>query len=841
MPHDPNKPFLRLNDPIAASRRRGGGGRVQKRSFERTAQISAHGPVFRNLRNVLDADSPALALHTDPTALAPERLLVLEVTGSIQNFATAIARISGLEFVGEEELAADEFDNSPEFYMLVPQLAALREIVSLWERWEKTGTVPHGYGPWRDLFLHLKAIRPWGPSDRVSPQNRAYFEAAADGAPDDFLIRVEIELVFRQAEAARTTIERTMTAAIAAAGGAVIHHATHPAFAYHALLADIPAREIRRIAALDPHSLAGADPVAAIVPQSVGAPIDTGDSDTLTAVPPMPGAAEPIAAVFDAVPLQAHPLLAGRLVVDDPADLEARAVGVRMHGTAMASLAVHGDLNDPPSPISRRIYFRPVMYAPTFGNELFDDERLVIDVIVEAVMRMRAGGGSQVFVVNISLGDRTRPFAGKISTWGRALDHLSYRFGILFLVSAGNIDEPIAIAGYGNEAAFQAAPPPDRNQAVLRALDGLKADRRLLAPADSLNALTIGAWHRDAVAVPFPGGSPFMPYSGQEMPNLSSRLGLGHRRSTKPDILVAGGRQPARFSPLAPPLALLSHTNPSRFWGLKVAAPNGDAATGTHFTIGTSGANALATHTAHRIFDGLERAYPQLIGPMPFAERATLIKAMLVHCASWRDAERFIRPVVDPDGTMHHEHWRREVCRHLGYGFMDPDDAVACADDRATLWATGSLGPEAAIAFDVPVPALLGAQADHREVRVTLAWMAPVRPGHLAYRAVKLKVAALGSDALDSVGITTTMGQPTNSQSEGGTIIHRRWCDAKIGDLAGGPTFPLQIQREKDQGLPIDEPVPFGLAVTIEMPGAAQIYAQVRNQILLQPQVLITA
>ena len=43
-------------------------------------------------------------LATDPNALAPERLLVLEVTGSIQNFAGAVARIAGLEFAGEEEL-----------------------------------------------------------------------------------------------------------------------------------------------------------------------------------------------------------------------------------------------------------------------------------------------------------------------------------------------------------------------------------------------------------------------------------------------------------------------------------------------------------------------------------------------------------------------------------------------------------------------------------------------------------------------------------------------------------------------------------------------------------------
>lgn len=841
MPHDPSKPFLRLNDPKPSPRRRGGGGGSQSRVFSRAEQIAAYGPLFRNLRNVLDAENPALALHANPQALAPERLLVLEVTGSIQNFASALNQIDGLEFVGEEELVADEFDQNPEFYMLVPQLAALRELVSLWEGWEETGDVPYGYAPWRELFLHLKAVRPWGPRDRVSEQTRAYLEAVVDGAPDDFLLRLEIELVFRRSKASRTDIEQAITAEIAAVGGAVVHRAEHPAFAYHAVLADIPASEIRRIAALDPLSLAGADPVAAIVPQSVGAPIETGDSDAIAEVPPLPGAEEPIAAVFDAVPLQAHPLLAGRLVLDDPADLEAKAVGDRNHGTAMASIAVHGDLNDPPSPISRRVYFRPVMYAPAFGDELFDDDRLVVDVIVEAVTRMRAGGGSQVFIVNLSLGDRTRPFSGKISTWGRALDYLSYTYGILFLVSAGNAVQPITVAGFANSAAFHAAPPLDRNQAVLRAVDVVKADRRLLAPADSLNAITVGAWHRDAVTVPFAGASPFMPYANQEMPNLSSRLGLGHRRSTKPDVLLAGGCQPARFDPLAPPLSMISHPNPGRFWGLKVAAPDNDVASGTHFTIGTSGANALATHTAHRIFDGLERAYPELIGPMPFAERAALIKAMLVHCASWRGAEQFIRPVVDPHGTMHHEHWRREVCRHLGYGFMDPDDAVACADDRATLWATGNLGPQAAIAFDVPVPATLGAQADHREVRVTLAWMAPVRPGHLAYRAVKLRIAALKGDTLNSVGIATTNGQPTNSQSEGGTIVHRRWCDAKIGDLSEGPTIPLQIQREKDQGLPIDEPVAFGLAVTIEMPGAAEIYTEVRNQILLQPQVPVPA
>ncbi len=50
------------------------------------------------------------------------------------------------------------------------------------------------------------------------------------------------------------------------------------------------------------------------------------------AVPPPPQG-DPIAAIFDAVPLAGHPRLQGCLSVDDPFDLEPRAVGRRIHGT----------------------------------------------------------------------------------------------------------------------------------------------------------------------------------------------------------------------------------------------------------------------------------------------------------------------------------------------------------------------------------------------------------------------------------------------------------------------------------------------------------------------------
>src|SRR5271156_480283 len=98
MPHDPDKPLLRLNEPKDTGRRRTGGGGSQARTFDRAAQGRAHGPVFQRLQTILNRPDAALQLRADSNSLAPERLLVFEVTGAVKNFANAVSRIAGLEF-----------------------------------------------------------------------------------------------------------------------------------------------------------------------------------------------------------------------------------------------------------------------------------------------------------------------------------------------------------------------------------------------------------------------------------------------------------------------------------------------------------------------------------------------------------------------------------------------------------------------------------------------------------------------------------------------------------------------------------------------------------------------
>jgi hypothetical protein len=84
--------------------------------------------------------------------------------------------------------------------------------------------------------------------------------------------------------------------------------------------------------------------------------------------------------------------------------------------------------------------------VPVLGaGDAFPDDRLIVDVIYSAVLAMRSGtepSAPDVLIVNVSLGNRRRPFQGNLSPWARLLDRLSYQFGILFVVSAGNNIEP---------------------------------------------------------------------------------------------------------------------------------------------------------------------------------------------------------------------------------------------------------------------------------------------------------------------------------------------------------------------------------------------------------------
>lgn len=757
------------------------------------------------------------------------------------DFVKAVGKVQGLTFAGEDLLDPDELDNDPQVYLLVPNLAALRQIVSLWRTWQNGADLPYGFAPWRQLFLRLRDIRPWGPRDRVRPLDQSLLADEAEAALPGELVRLECELVFRRSNETAEAASRIVRAAIANSGGQVVSEARHADFDYHALLADLPSEEVARIAALQEDSLAGLDPVLSIMPQSRSTTIEPGEGEQADALEQPPELNEqPIAAIFDAVPLQSHPWIANWLNVSDPHDLEALAVGPRVHGTAMASIVVHGDRNAVSSPIGKKLYFRAVMYAPApdaFGQsrERFVDDRLVIDLMVEAVRTMRAEGYNQVVVVNLSLGDPNKQYGGRVSAWARAIDYLSFRYGVLFIVSSGNVGRPLQLNDYPHIDNFRASTDDLRKSALLRALDIVKADRRLLAPAESLNALSVGAWHRDSLdATPLPNGR-FFGFPACDMPNVSSALGHGHKSAVKPDVLFPGGREHLILSPVAQPANVSPNGAGTRFGGIRVAAPSlpGQPLDYSAWTIGSSASAAYATHTAHKIHEVLEREYGDVFTALPSSQKATLLKALLAHPATWNASDEFIIATKFPV-QVNWDQMRREVSRHLGYGFVWPPDAMSCAADRATLWGAGRLLPQQAVEYRIPVPDDFSGTAAIRSVKATLAWLSPTRPGHQSYRASKLRIIPLSDNTRSAMGVSPSV-EPPWTQTEAGTLIHRRWSGQAFGHLAAGSSISIQIQREKDQGPALDDAIPYGLAVTVVMEDNPMIYDEILNRVAVKP------
>lgn len=105
---------------------------------------------------------------------------------------------------------------------------------------------------------------------------------------------------------------------------------------------------------------------------------------------------KPRVALLDGLPFANHVALQGRLSIDDPDGLgESYPVAARHHGTAMASLIVHGDLTEGGQPLDR-LYVRPILRPHEFiaGHEQVLPDLLLICCIIE-IRRIVVGDGNQ--------------------------------------------------------------------------------------------------------------------------------------------------------------------------------------------------------------------------------------------------------------------------------------------------------------------------------------------------------------------------------------------------------------------------------------------------------------
>ena len=517
-----------------------------------------------------------MALRADPDGIAPERAIVFEVAGSLGDFYSQAGRIQGLEFLLEDDVELppdDDFhivetkkgeqlrSDEPiggRLYMAMPDLRALQEILRLWDIYRHGEAMPRGFGPWKTLFDLLRDLRAWGPADRVLPETLDYWRERIKERPEE-PVRFEVELWFHQRADRRARAAREIGEQVTGLGGQVVSIAAIEPIRYHGILVDLPPQRVTELLEHPDVTLARLDDIMHLRPQSVAVfPYleDDPAGEPATADGGRAPQELPIAALLDGVPLANHVRLAGRIILDDPEDFGARTpAGRRSHGTCMASLIVHGDLQAGEPALARPLYVRPVMiYNATEQGETTPPDRLPLDVIYLAVRRLLAGEGVEpasapsVVVLNLSLGDLNRPFAGRISPWARLIDWLSFQHKVLFLVSAGNVRRWLPVRDFVTRADFDAATSEAREAAVIVALNSEKASRSLLSPAEGINALAVGAWHADGFENPPQSPIWTDPFPNGGLPNVSSGVGLGYRRTIKPDVLFDGGRELVRAS-----------------------------------------------------------------------------------------------------------------------------------------------------------------------------------------------------------------------------------------------------------------------------------------------------
>lgn len=803
----------------------------------------------------------------------PEAVLVIEIAGSVNDFKQAVES-AGLEWLGEWDL--EDLEPTDDFYELnskglradkplkgrlflsMVSGAGLQEVLSLWRQWSEGRTLPFGKGKWGDVFSQLLMIRRWGIEETLYETGMIdRWRDLLDPLNPDQSITFQIELFYRRSSAKRLENERAITQLLTAVGGATLGpFVDMGSIAFHAVKAKLPARCIQQL--LDEVDGLGTgidiqlfkfSGVMYFRPTGQALAVSEQDEGEVYAFASGKSEMPPVAALLDGAPLLLHDLLKDRLLFDDPFDVGKYYLpGERRHGTSMASLIVHGDLSsDSVAPLKRMIYCVPIMQPDPNSpnrNEHMPDDVFFEDRVNIALRRMFEEGewgvaqAPHVKVINLSIGDPERPFIHTPSPWARLLDWLSWKYRVLFCVSAGNAPENIDVGvGYDD---FSNLTDQEKIKATIKAISQSLSSRRLLSPAESLNAITVGALHEDDS-----GDYPNM-YRTDLIPSANvfspaMRFGHGFRRSVKPEVLFAGGRLLYK-TPISGSSSSFSIDSTKTQPGQKVAwdsSTQGELAKAV-FTRGTSNATALATRNASRIYDMLDELRSQEGEDLPESLMAVLIKALLIHGARQPDnvKEHLVAALKNKRNSRQ---FKEVISRYLGYGIPDIERVLTCTSQRATVLGCGEIREDEVHEYAFPLPVALSVQKLWRRLVVTLAWFTPINPDHRNLREAKLELEP-GGAKWDTTPLKLTRQDGDHNQVLRGTVQHEVLESSNmIAAYQDGETLRIRVVCKKDATVRLDDVIPYGLAVTLEVKEDVNIpiYQQIRSKV--KPQISVGA
>lgn len=785
-------------------------------------------------------------LSNDPAYAAPDRALVFEVIGSVEKFVEAVEQI-GFEWLTEDYANAEAEEAEPDggetetslIYLTMPTVRGVTQLLAMWNRYAAGYEPSDSEKEWWKVFGYLNAIRPWNASDRIDPATQAFIGRQLAQNPDR-PVRLEVDLWFRGDPLLRSAARQGLEAVLDEVGGRIVDFVTIEPIRYQVALVEVPTQEAEQVGGRS-GVVAHADQIMTIRPQSffTAEPVMEGVEAAQDAIGFDDEDLRPaVAAILDGYPMQNHRLLAGRVEVEE-VDIRAAMVPVnrRNHGTAIASLILHGDLAAGGEPLTRKLKAVPILAAPQgLADERLDADYLPIGLIYRAVRSLKAGidgaapTGPDVLIINHSICDAEGAFVRRPSVWARLLDWMSVEYGVLFVVSAGNITREFRTT-FADEAAYRAATPIGRQASIMLSVEATKGIRSLLSPAEAMNAITVGALHSDAAGDCPPGTTDPFPQSA--VTNLGSAIGPGINRALKPDIVEAGGRQIARTADRASGHVLWP-TNDAML-GQRAAAPDPFAGTTSRTTrsTGTSNAAALVTRAGIRIIDALEEALAADGIPLSSFDRAAIAtRALLVHGSAWRDHGEILDRVYPPQETRQWRSRRSSITKFLGFGKPDFERVVSGDTNRITLLADDVISAEQLHEFRVPMPQSMIRSRELRRIVMTLAWSPPFHPTSIAYRGATLDIVDQNGQRKFWKGVKTVL-QPHPDDMRRGTITHFVLEGENSAAFSGDQGLFVGVQARALNPIFKDARIPYALAITLEVAATVQedIYETVATAI----------
>jgi len=712
-------------------------------------------------------------LSCDPAGFAPERTLVLETIGPTANFYRAATKIQGFEFV--QEILGEEFDPDDDFYidykdgkeykltgyvyLAMANQEALGRLLTYWSSYtkQKNYKFPHGLAPLKFVFEHLRSIRYWDTEDRLRETGLLddWKQRLAEGQDS---VPVEIELWYRNNDTVRTLGEKRVVRLIQDLDGQIQQICVIDKIQYHSVLASIPIKSVTQlINTLSSNiELLRCDDVMYFRPSGqCMAPVFTAGKDNQAEqkeiIIPADSSEikeQPTLALLDGLPLENHEWIKDYIIVDDPDDWsEDYSPSDQKHGTSMASLIIRGDMQGNEAPIPSKLYCRPILKPALVGFEGQTREKipegvLPIDIIHRAVRRMFDSDGKHtasapsVKIINLSIADPSRLFDQLMSPWAKLIDYLSEKYQVLFVISAGNHLYDIDLGITNKE--FSQLVEDERENIVLKGITDSMHFRRLMSPAESINALTVAAYHYDEHENDDFHGH-INPYKNRTLPSTTNPVTWGRKRSVKPEILMPGGRATYRLKsfPENDPavLQILTYDSPP---GQMVASPGKPGSINSFsYTFGTSNSAALGSRRLCFLNETIQDLYASQHGvELSRKYENVLLKALLCHGASQSLSFRRIEEILKAPSNS--QRFKSIATKYLGFGNVNEERIHGCLDNQATILQCGKIKQDDAHSYKFTLPDSLNAKSVRRRLIITLSWLSPINVQHYAYRKAHL-------------------------------------------------------------------------------------------------------